>query len=436
MDASKLNLPPELEEAVAHCNRCGFCQAGCPVYKVTGIEWSVARGRIALVRDVLEGRIDLDEEIREPFFNCLLCNGCSAHCPAGIKTDELMTRAREELMRHQGQSWVERLLFHGVLRKPGLISSASQAIRLAQVTGMQSAVEASGALQVFGDLGKASGSLPAIPRSSARAALKGVLKPPERPDYRVAYFLGCATNYLYPEVAKSLVRVLQRSNVEVVVPEHLCCGKPPTVYGDKAAARLLASENVSILDAMGVDAIVTDCATCGSFLKTYDKLFAAGSRYSDAAARVKQKVRDISEFLSELDVSGDIGKLKERVTYHDPCHLGRFQDLKAQPRRLLCSIPGVELVESVDADMCCGGAGSYGITHYELSSKILDRKMANVAATGAGTLATGCPACMMQLSFGAKRQNLRLRVVHTVQLLDEATAGAEGRARAGAAVRS
>lgn len=421
MDTSKLHLPPELEDAVAHCNRCGFCQAGCPVYKVTGVEWSVARGRIALVRDVLEGRIELDEEVREPFFNCLLCNGCSAHCPAGIKTDELMTRAREELMRRKGQPWVEKLLFRGVLRKPGLISSASRAIRLAQMTGMQSMVEASGVLENFGDLGKASGSLPSIPKTTARAAVKEVLQPPTIPDYRVAYFIGCATNYLYPAVAQSLVRVLQHANVEVVVPEHLCCGKPPTVYGDKEAARLLASENIAILDAMGVDAIVTDCATCGSFLKTYDKLIGVGSRYSEAAARVKQKVRDISEFLCELDFSADIRKLKERVTYHDPCHLGRFQDLKAQPRRLLRSIPGVELVESVDADMCCGGAGSYGITHYDLSSKILDRKMANVAATGAGTLATGCPACMMQLSFGAKRQNMSLRVVHTVQLLDEAS---------------
>ncbi|MHB8993303.1 MAG: (Fe-S)-binding protein, partial [Chloroflexota bacterium] len=241
-------------------------------------------------------------------------------------------------------------------------------------------------------------------------------------QYRVAYFIGCATNLLYPEVAASMLRVLYANNTEVLVPEVVDCGKPPMVYGDLEAARGLARKNIDALHGLDVDAIVTDCATCGSFLKEYGKLMAEDPHYAEKARAVSGKMKDVSEFLAGIQLNDEMGEVKSKITYHDPCHLVRFQKVSAQPRKLLKGIPGLEFKEMAEADMCCGGAGSFSLTHYDLSQQVLGRKMGNASRTGAGYLATGCPACMMQLSGGIRQEGMPVEVIHTVQLLDRAYA--------------
>lgn len=417
---SVVSLMDEINAGVERCNGCGFCQAGCPVYKVTGIEWTVARGRVALLRAVLEGRLPMDESIREPVFNCLTCGGCVDHCPPGVPTDEIVTQAREEIARRQGVPWMQKLLFKNVLGSPAVMNLSVRLLWTAQVSGVESLVRASRVLDLVGDLGEISGLLPRLPSSSGRRAASQALREVPRPAHRVAYFLGCGTNSLFAGAAAAVVRVLQRQQVQVVLPEVVCCGKPPVSYGDAESARELARRNIDALEALAVDAVVTDCATCGSFLHEYPELLKDDPLYAERAKQVAGRVRDVLAFLGEVGIDQAMGAVPVKVTYHDPCHLGRFQKVVKPPRDLLRAVPGVEFVEMAEANMCCGGAGSYGLTHHEISARVLDRKMSNVSRTGADVLATACPGCAMQLNYGVKRHSGEVEVRHVIEVLDRA----------------
>ncbi|HEX9015368.1 MAG TPA: (Fe-S)-binding protein [Chloroflexota bacterium] len=411
-----------LAQMVEKCNRCGFCQAGCPTYKVSGLEWQVSRGRVALVRDILDGRIDLrDDDIGEALGTCLRCGGCTVHCPPQVDTARVVDLAVEELTRQRGESWVKRVIFRNLLPSKGLLSTAGKAVWLAQATGAQPLARSIGLTKVMGsDAHRAQDRLPKLAPRNAREMIPSALRPVAERKYRVAYFVGCATNLVFPEIATAAVRVLQANAVEVLVPEAVCCGKPPTAYGDVEAARALARANIDAFADLDVDAIVSDCATCGSFITEYPKLMAEDARYAEKAKTVAGKFQDLGKFLAGIPLNDRMGEVKARITYHDPCHAVRFQGVSAQPRKLLKSIPGVDFKEAAEADMCCGGAGSFFLTHYDLSQKVLARKMGNVEKTGAEYLATGCPGCMMQLSSGARNEGMPVQVVHTVQLLDRA----------------
>lgn len=417
----------ELESLVEKCNRCGFCQAGCPTYKTTGLEWQVSRGRVALVRNILENRIELlEDDVREALGTCLRCAGCTTHCPPQVPTAEIVEKAVEQLVHLKGMPWVQKVIFRGVLPNKGLLDTTGKAVWFSQVTGLQPAARSLGLTKVLGsDAHRAQDALPKMKSKSARQSLSSVMRPVPNRKYRVAYFIGCGTDLVFPEVAASLVRVLYANNTEVLLPSVVDCGKPPMVYGDAEAARKLARTNIDAMYGMDVDAIVTDCATCGSMIREYPKLFANDGEYLEKAKAIAGKMKDISEFLAGIEFNDRLGDLKTRITYHDPCHLVRYQKVTAQPRKLLKGIPGLEFKESAEADMCCGGAGSFFLTHYDLSQKVLGRKMGNVSKTEASFLATGCPGCMMQLSSGVKKHELPVQVIHTVQLLDRAYSGAK-----------
>jgi glycolate oxidase iron-sulfur subunit len=391
--------------------------AGCPIYKVTGIEWAVARGRLALIRSVLDGELRLSE-LAEPLFNCLACNGCLDHCPPGVLTDEIILEARAELVKERGQSWIQRLIFHRLLPNPSRLKKATRLLSWLQASGLRTAARGLGLTRLMGDAGRAERILPPTPLGRA---LTGVPAPrPERPSYRVAYFVGCAGANLTPQVAQAAVRVLNRHGVEVVVPDFVCCGMPPYTYGDVESALGLARKNVELARSLQVDAIITTCASCGSLLKRYPDLLAEDPERSAQANALANKVRDISEFLVDIGLVPEMGALRHRVTYHDPCHLGRFQKVTGQPRQILQSIPGVEFVEMAESNMCCGAAGSYSLGHYDLSMKVLARKLENVARTGADLLVTCCPACSLQLAHGVREHGLKVRPTELVELLDRA----------------
>ncbi len=217
------------------------------------------------------------------------------------------------------------------------------------------------------------------------------------------------------------MRVLARNGCEVITPHDVqCCGMPAIGYGRQELMREMAKHNIAVFEQWDVDVIVTDCATCGSTLKEYGHFLAQDAEWAARASAFSAKARDISEFLAEIPLEKPRGRLEATVTYHDPCHLVRGQKVTTQPRQLLGMIDGLELVEMTEADWCCGSAGSQLITHYEDSLAILERKMDNVAATGADYVASGCPGCQMQLSVGLKRRGIKMKVVHPVLLLDRA----------------
>ena len=405
----------KVSEALLRCNKCGFCLAGCPIYKVTGIEWTVARGKLTLLRSVLDGELELGE-ITEPVFDCLTCNCCVDHCPSGVMTDELILKARAELVNEQGQPWIQRLIFHKLLPNPSRLQKLARLLGWLQVSGLRSTARSLGLTKLLGEASKAEWIFPPAPFGHDITAASSPRL--EHPRYRVAYFVGCAGINLTPQIAEAAIRVLNKHKVEAVRPDFVCCGMPAYGYGDIESTLAMAKKNIDLAGTLEVDAIITTCATCGSLLKRYPDLLSEDGDYSVQASSFAGKVKDISEFLTDIGLITEMGTLKHKVTFHDPCHLGRFQKVTSQPRQILQSIPGVEFIEMAESNMCCGAAGSFSLGHYDLSMKVLARKMENVARTEADFLVTCCPGCSMQLAHGIREHGLKMKSVELVELLD------------------
>jgi len=227
--------------------------------------------------------------------------------------------------------------------------------------------------------------------------------------------------YIFAHVHQATVRLLVRHGCEVVVPpEQGCCGALHLHAGDRQEARRLARRNIDVFLAEDVDAIIVDVAGCGAAMKEYGELLKDDPRYAERANRFSALVKDVTEFLADLPLSDGLGPLDQVVTYQDPCHLLHAQGIKSQPRALLQAIPGLELVEMSHPDQCCGSGGLYNITHPQMAQRLLQRKMRDVAATGAQVIVTANAGCALQLKAGLRRYGLSGRVAHVVELLDEA----------------
>ncbi len=417
-----------LFDTIAQCNRCGFCQAGCPVFRVTGEEHSLARGRQAIARSLILGTMDLSKEVIGALEDCLLCRGCTAHCFPGIKTDEIVTAMRHAYIKRHGQPAWRRILFRYILSDSRTLEFAGRMALWAKRHGLATAMEKTGLLG--GPDNRLNVANRVLPRMDAPPFLREANTQVPRPKkvlHRVGYFASCGLSFQYPEVVGATLRVLARNGCETTVLDNTCCGRPAQAYGDLDAARDIARKNLDrMAGAMHLDAIVSECGSCSTFLKEYGELLKDDPIYAGKAEALSGKVRSFSEFLVAAGSTDGLGALSGTVTYHDPCHLSnRFGKITAQPRQLLKSVPGMIYKELPEADWCCGAAGSYTFLHHGEAKGVLDRKMVNVVKTGAQTLATECPACMMHLDYGARSAGLEVRVRHLSQILDEAYEAAE-----------
>lgn len=419
--AFSVSKPPPLLEAVASelskCNRCGFCQARCPVYRTTGLEASVARGHIARVRAVLEGELPWDDVLRRDVFACLMCRACTAECPPGISTDKIIAAARATLAR-QRQSAVQRLIFRHLLPHPTRLRLAARVLSLLKRARVTKAARLLKLVPwVDRGLAEAEAMVPAPSRDLRHLLARR--RPAPALSRQVVYFVGCGIDYAEPEIGEATVEVLEAAGYRVTVARNVCCGLPAYAYGDLQAARELARRNLSLLSGLSGEAVVTDCASCSSFLRQYPELLAGDAEAARRVAELASRVREFSEFLSSLSLP-PLKELHRRATYHDPCHLSRYERVTEQPRALLRQVPGLEFRPLPEADWCCGGAGSYALAHYHVSMAILQRKMENVRATGADLLVTTCPACVMQLRHGVGRFGPDVEVLHLSQVLRRA----------------
>ena len=406
----------ELMKVLLNCNRCGSCQEVCPTYQVTNNEENVARGRNRLVRLALENKLDLDNEpeIEKLINECLLCKACEVSCPSSVPTPDIITAIRTHYTKRKGLPLAKKIMYRGVFSKNKNVDLMRSLGRIYQKTGINKLVKLTGIMNRTDEM------LPPLPKKNVRNQLPSLLKNLPNPDHKVAYFLGCSVNNFFSSIGIASIKVLQENNVQVVVPEVNCCGAPHISAGDEEEYRRLAKLNLKELGSLDVEAIIFDCSTCGSIIQEYQELFKDDPEYKKLAEQVADKVRDISSYLISIGYKKDMGTVSARVTYHDPCHGVRFLKVKEEPREILRSIPGVELVGMKEADMCCGGAGSYGIFNPKLSREVLARKMNNYHNTKAEILATSCPACTMQLAFGLKLHDLKGGVKHPVELLAQA----------------
>ncbi|WP_434510714.1 (Fe-S)-binding protein [Desulfitobacterium sp. AusDCA] len=407
------------------CSRCGFCQNVCPTYKAKRIEGSVARGRIRLAKIVEEGNYkwSRNSKINEYINDCLLCGACVSVCPGAVPTPELMIRARQNINQNSGFTAIHKLVYKGVLCDQKKLKFGRKLLRFYQATGMSFLLRSTKVLGAVPKLKELEERLPDVPKQSFFEMLPKIQVKLQNPIYKLGYFCGCATNSFYGNVAVSAAKVLQKLNYEVSFPRVECCGEPQKSIGDLDGARNLARRNIDIFLENNFDYILTDCATCGSALKNYGKLLENDDLYKEKSKKFSSMVYDLNEFLIEQSkISTKLNPLDNhkqiKVTYHDPCHQVRGQNIASAPREVLKSIPGVKLIEMEEADTCCGGAGAYGFIHGDLSQKILKSKMNHAKATGANYLATSCPACMMQLEYGIRHEKLDIKLVHPIELLE------------------
>jgi len=400
-------------DEIARCNRCGFCQVACPIFRATGHEAGVARGRLALLRALIEGRIDWSRELKEPLFACLLCRACTANCFPALATADLITAARCEYLDRVGRNRLHRLLFNHLLPYPGRLRFAARAAAFGKKARISKVAKALGLLRFLGrDFPRAEEIVERFPPKALRNKLQPGELPGEGSTLRIGYFVGCGMDIMCPDAAEASLALLRATAKSVTVLDNCCCGLPAETYGDREAAQKLAEKNVGLLASHQFDIVVTDCSSCAAFLKKYPEVFAADDPRHEQAKAVSSRIRDFVEVLASADLRSPARDERVVVTYHDPCHASRGQELVSEPREILQSLPGVEYRELPEADWCCGGAGSYALSHYKLSRQVLDRKIDNVEKTGANLLVTSCPACIIHLAYGVRLRKLPVRVCH------------------------
>jgi glycolate oxidase iron-sulfur subunit len=420
-----MDMLPDIEKPIEtdylNCIRCGLCLAVCPTYREQLNEIAGPRGRVALARKSLEGELTLSPNLIEQMNACFACLACNEICPVGIRPAELTLSMRYVKEQIKPAGW-KQTLFEGLVSNPGRLETATLPLRFYEYSGIRKLIYQLRLTRLLpSQMRDMEAMLPHLPQRPLRQVL------PERTDaydktrFRVGFFLGCAQNLLFTEESKASVRVLARNGCAVITPRDVqCCGMPARGFGRLDLIRAQAKHNIETFEKANVDIVITDCATCGSTLKDYKVLLQNEIQWAQRAETFTSRIRDVSEFLTEIHLKKPKGKVESRVTYHDPCHLRRGQKVWQQPRALLSIIDGLDFIELPEADWCCGSAGSQLITHYETSTKVMDRKLTNLASTGAQIIASGCPGCQMQLLTGIRRRRMDVRVVHPVALLDEA----------------
>jgi len=396
------------------CSRCATCLPACPSYSATLLETASPRGRVQLVRGLMEGKLTNSLLLRQALDTCLDCQGCESVCPNGIHPGQLATSMRAELQQGMPFSrWMKRVVLGPVLSNPGWLTTGLGMTRLFyQRTGLQHLVRSAGLLRSLPALERMDRYLPTIPGKTVRASLPEIVPAVGETRGRVGFFLGCAMNTVFADVTRHSIRALTRLGYEVVIPRGVvCCGAPQVSLGEMDIARRMARQNCTCFD--GCEVIVTDCAACGAELKRYHDLLD-----DPAAAAFSAKVRDFAEFVEPImpDRQLDIGP----VTYHAPCHLAHAQGVCKPPKTLLQRVCA-DFRALREEDRCCGSAGMYWAIHQEISDDALGRKLRNIRATGAGTVVTANPGCHLQLTGGREAED-RWTVCHLSEIVDLALA--------------
>jgi glycolate dehydrogenase iron-sulfur subunit len=420
-------------EYYSKCIHCGLCLNACPTYRELGLEMDSPRGRIYQIIQVERGRLPLGESFVRHIDSCLDCRACETACPSGVEYGRLVESARAQISRYYQRPGIGRgvrqVFFEKLLPDRRKLDRLGTLLWLIQKSGFEAVIRKSGILKLFSRrVGNVVALSPRMEKPFFTERLGQVVKPEGEIRYRVAFFAGCIANLAFARLNDATVRVLARNGCEVVIPEAQgCCGALHVHAGIRDRARELAKQNIRTFLAAGLDYFITNAAGCGSVLKEYPLLFEHEDRESYEQAReFSSKVRDVTEFLGGIEFNRNFGTIRARATYQDPCHLGHAQRIRSAPRKLMAAIPGLEFVELKEAEVCCGSAGIYNVVQNEMAERLLKAKMQRVDETGAELVLTANPGCLLQLRAGVSRSNRKRRVLHIVELLDEAYARDNG----------
>jgi glycolate oxidase iron-sulfur subunit len=408
---------PTKRDLIADCVHCGFCLPTCPTYLLWGEEMDSPRGRIYLMKNLLDGA-PLDDSTVQHFDACLGCMACVTACPSGVQYDALIesTRAEVEAADASRHSALKKLIF-ATFPYPRRLRAMRPLLRAYQSTGAQRLVRK----RMRGTLTTMAGLVPPLGPREPLPALTPAVGPKRA---RVGMLLGCVQREFFPGVNAATVRVLAAEGCEVVIPpEQQCCGALSLHAGREPEAVTRAKRLIAAFEAAAVDAVVVNSAGCGSSMKEYGRLLAGDPAWAARAAAFAAKCRDVSELLVELGPVAPRHPLAVVAAYHDACHLSHAQGIRSQPRELLAGIPGLELREIPEADICCGSAGIYNLVNPEPARELGDRKAANVRSTGADLLVTANPGCLMQIDAALRRSGAAIPLAHTIEVLDASIRG-------------
>ena len=407
------------------CVHCGLCLNACPTYRELGVEMDSPRGRIYQMVQVATGAAEIGESYKEHIDLCLACRACETACPSGVQYGRLVEAARAEIEEKSPPPPLARFLrsavFEYLLPSKMNLRVVGFLLHFYRISKLQALVRGSGILELMGNLGKAEALAPE-PESPSFFRWYGKVMPAiGEKKHRVAFLGGCMANIFFARLNEATVRVLQANGCEVSIPnDQTCCGALHVHAGLRKPARKLARQNIDALLGGNYDAIITNAAGCGSTLKEYDELLEEDPEYAEKAVQFKKLMKDVTEFLTSIELNPAMGKVNGLVTYQDSCHLAHGQKIRSAPRTLLRAVPGLVFREMPMSDLCCGSAGIYNIVQNDMSMAILETKMGHVNSVNPDIIVTANPGCMLQLRAGAKLHGRGQRVAHVVEILDEA----------------
>lgn len=407
--------------ALRRCVHCGLCTSSCPTFTEQGDENDGPRGRIQLMRLVADGRSGLTDRMRRHLELCLDCRACATACPSGVEYGRLIEPFRVAVQAADTRverrfDWFREVILLRLFPYADRMRVLLGPIRFLQRAGIFDALERLGLLGLVPvRLGRMVALLP--PPAKGTPRLPKFLPAVGRKRARVAFFVGCVADAMLRQVHWATLRVLQQNGCDVFVPRGQgCCGAIHFHSGDSLGARRLADANLIAFELDRYDAIVVNHAGCGAMLKEY------GLHWSDGLqphrARFAAKVKDVHELLDELGLVPPSGRIEAVATYHDACHLAHAQQIVAAPRRMLAKIPGLELRDLPEANICCGSAGTYNLHEAEMADRLGARKLKNILSTGAGIVVAANAGCMLQIGREIRRAGAKLRVMHPMELLD------------------
>ena len=393
------------------CVHCGFCLQACPTYVVLEDENDSPRGRLLLMRSLLEGSLTTaDHDVRQHLDQCLGCRACETACPSGVPYGHLLEATRATLTERHPLPLPARLLLRvfAYRRLFSLAMAAGQALRATRLG------------RLFARLmpGRYGFAIDMLESTRLPIERRGYVATGDGSRASFALLEGCVMAGLYAHTNSATSRTLTVNDYrEVRAPGQGCCGALHAHAGDLAGARRLARRNIAAFEAGGPDVIVSNAAGCGAMLKEYGHLLADDPEWAARAAAVSLRSRDVSELLADAGPA-EGGSLDITVTYDAPCHLLHAQRIAAPPLKVLAAIPGARLVPLVDAEYCCGAAGIYNLLEPETSAAVLEPKLQHIRNAAAEYVATGNPGCLMQIGAGLRRAGINSRAIHPVDLLD------------------
>ncbi|MBC16500.1 conserved protein of unknown function [Pseudodesulfovibrio profundus] len=422
-DINKLaQMFKELDDQLVNCMRCGMCQAVCPIFAQTGREADVTRGKLALLDGLASQMLEDPEGVNEKLNKCLLCGTCQSNCPSGVSVMDIFLKARAIMTGYFGLPPVKKAIFRGMLKNPKLFNTLTnmgakfQGIFTKKVDDMLGSSCARFNAPVIGDR-----HFNTLASKPFHKTVPSMDTPAGKSGIRVAFYVGCAIDKIFPQVGEAMLKVLNHHGVGVYLPEgQACCGIPVLSSGDADTFDNLIEQNVKLFREGDFDYIITGCASCTSTIKElWPAMYRGASATKYDIQQLEKKTLDISQFLVDVlkvepkEVSGG-----RTVTYHDPCHLKNSLGITAQPRDII-KAAGCDYTEMMEAGTCCGCGGSFNVAHYEMSKKIGSRKADNIINAKVQTASTSCPACMLQMTDMLSQKGAKMDVKHVVELYAE-----------------